>query len=139
MGARRRADELLAWLEGLIKSLMPKQKMEGDGGVMIGKVDGAVSQVTNHVTHHHFYGPLERSDTEADQGKKSSGIATNEQRQVLLMIRRLRNSEAVFAFMERTFGTRMVIDLEPRELARVRKYVEAIERRTASKSVGSGA
>ncbi len=133
MGERWRARELLAWLKGLMTSLMPKQKMEGDGGVMIGKVDGCVSQVTHNVsnvTHQHFYGPLQRQDADAAVETKSGGIATYEQRQVLLMIRRVRNSDAVFAFMERTFGTRMVIDLQPSQLARVRRYVETIQRRT---------
>ncbi len=133
MGERWRASELLAWLKGLMTSLMPKQKMDGDGGVMIGKVDGGVSQIThnvNNVTHQHFYGPLQRQDADVAAETKSGGIATYEQRQVLLMIRSLPKTDSVFAFMERTFGTKMVIDLQPRELARLRKYVETIQRRT---------
>ena len=110
---------------------MPKQKMNGDGGVMIGKVDGSVSQVTHNVsniTHQHFYGPLQGQDADAGAEAKSGGIATYEQRQVLSMIRSLRNSDAVFAFMQRTFGTKMVIDLDSRQLAQVRKYVETIKK-----------
>lgn len=56
-------------------------------------------------------------------------IATAEQREVLSLIRGLRNKESVFLFMEKHFGTRMVIDLQPRQLIRVKRYVEAINRR----------
>ncbi|GKT20032.1 hypothetical protein AVHY2522_24595 [Acidovorax sp. SUPP2522] len=46
------------------------------------------------------------------------------------MIRQLHDNKGVFLFMEKTFGTRMVIDLAPAQLLRVRRYVETIHRRT---------
>lgn len=61
---------------------------------------------------------------------QTGAIATPQQREVLSLIRGLRKTESVFLFMEKEFGTRMVIDLQPSQLIRVKRYVEAINRRT---------
>lgn len=41
----------------------------------------------------------------------------------------LPNKEAVFSWMQKSFGTRMVMDLKPSEVLRTRRYVETIHRR----------
>lgn len=41
----------------------------------------------------------------------------------------LSNNEAVFLWMEKSFGTRMVMDLKPSEVMRTRRYVETIKHR----------
>lgn len=110
--------QLLAWIAGLL----PKQKNEGDGGFQVGKISGPVTVVN---VFQQREGPAVTAEP------KAASLATAQQREVLTMIRRLRNSEAVFDFMERTFNTRMVIDLQPGQLLRVRRYVEAINRRNA--------
>lgn len=65
---------------------------------------------------------------------RPASVANPAQREVLNMIRRLRKAEPVFLFMEREFGTRMVIELQPTQLLRLKRYVEAIHRRTKGKS-----
>lgn len=107
--------QLWAWLA----RMLPKQQNEGAGAVQVGKVGGdVVSNVTIvNISHSQF------SNTQ------SGSIATVQQREVLGMIRGLRNNESVFMFMEKHFGTRMVIDLQPSQLVRVKRYVEAINRR----------
>lgn len=104
--------QLLAW----IAKLLPKQKVEGNGAIQVGKVGGNVTIV--HVTH-----------TPSSQASKPASLTTPEQREVLGLIRRLRNEEAVFVWMEKSFGTRRVINLQPYELLRTRRYVETIHSR----------
>jgi len=112
--------QLLAWMA----RLMPKMRNEGSGSVQVGKVGGNVTivNVTQHLSHTYL------------DPQMPVAIATQEQRDVLRMIRLLPNSEGVYKFMERSFQTRMVIDLEPVELLRVRKYVESIRRRMGARS-----
>ena len=104
--------QLLAWMA----RLLPKQKVQGNGAIQVGKVGGNVTIV--HVTH-----------APDSQAPKPASLTTPEQREVLAMIRRLRNKEAVFVWMEKSFGTRRVINLQPFELLRTRRYVETIHRR----------
>jgi len=68
------------------------------------------------------------SDSERPAEARPS-LTTAEQREVLAMIRALRKSDSVFAFMEKNFGTRMVMNLHGAELERVKAYVESINRR----------
>lgn len=104
--------QLLAW----IARLLPKQKVQGHGAIQVGKVGGNLTIF--HVTQ-----------APSSTRQESPTLANQEQRAVLGMIRRLRNSEAVFEWMQKSFGTRMVIDLDARQLLRVRRYVESIHRR----------
>ncbi|WCM88549.1 hypothetical protein [Acidovorax sp. NCPPB 3576] len=105
--------------------LLPRMKNEGAGAVQIGKVEGNVS--TNHFTIT-VIAPKPEPGPEAPAAPLS--LTSPEQREVLRLIRQLQDNKGVFLFMERTFGTRMVIDLEPAQLLRVRRYVETIHRRT---------
>lgn len=101
--------QLLAWLA----RLLPKQEARGHGAIQVGKVAGNVTIV--HVTQPAQVQP--------------AGLTTAEQREVLALIRGVPNKAAVFAWMEKTFGTRMVMDLKPSELLRTRRYVESIHKR----------
>lgn len=121
--------------------LQPQQKMQesGSGNVQAAKVDGdlhnnhstrsSVAQIAQGVHVGHVDGGVHVYQFHSQQ--QITTISNAEQRAVLAMIRRLRNGEAVFAFMARTFGTRMVIDLQPSQLLRVRRYVETINQRSA--------
>lgn len=116
--------QLLAW----IARWLPKQSNQGDGAVQIGKAGGNVT--TSHVTivnfnHHHNV----QSPPPQDEARKAPQ-ATPQQKEVLKMIRRLPNGHAVLNFMEREFGTRMVIQLNPAQLSRVRKYIEVVQSRS---------
>lgn len=50
----------------------------------------------------------------------------SEQSRVLALLGKLRNRTSVLEFMDRQFGTKMVIHLDERQLFRVRRYVETI-------------
>lgn len=110
--------ELQKHLLALVSKFLPAQKNEGAGAVQVGKVGG---DVTSNVTIVTVVGT---------PANTPGSLTTAEQREVLGLIRRVRNSETVFLFMERQFGTRMVIDLQPSQLLRVRRYAEAILNRT---------
>lgn len=104
--------QLLAWMA----RLLPKQKVEGNSAIQVGKVGGNVTIV--HITH-----------APDSQASKPASLTTPEQREVLGLIRRLRNKDAVFSWMHKSFGTRMVMDLKPSEVLRTKRYVETIHRR----------
>ncbi|CAN7556529.1 hypothetical protein LJR074_004008 [Acidovorax sp. LjRoot74] len=111
--------QLLAW----IAKLLPKQKVQGNGAIQVGKVSGNVTIV--HVTH-----------APDSQVSKAPSLTTPEQREVLGMIRKLKNREAVFSWMQKSFGTRMVMDLKPSEVLRARRYIETINRRMNKEKLG---
>lgn len=112
--------QFLAW----IASLLPTNKNKGDGGFQVGKISGPVTVVN-------VFGQLSPENSGPQPVDADPGIATPTQREVLRLLRGLspREREAVLLFMERTFQTRMVIDLRPAQQMRVRKYIEAIQRR----------
>lgn len=104
--------QLLAWLS----RLLPKQEVTGESNVQVGKVGGNFTVVN----HHHAPAP-------------QAGLTTPAQRELLTLIRRLPNAEAVFTFMHREFGSRMVMDLSPSQVLRVRRYVEVVQKKFDSK------
>ena len=108
--------ELPKQLRAWIAKLVPQQKNGGAGAVQVGSVGG---NVTSNVTIVNVLAP----PLEAPK------LASADQREVLALIRKLHNREAVFHWMQKSFGTRMVIDLKPSELLRTRRYVETIHRR----------
>ncbi len=113
--------QLLAWMA----RLLPKQTNEGAGAVQIGRASGDVhTTTTSNVTIINLQVSQERP----------THLATTEQREVLAMLRKLHQRDAVFVFRQRQFGTRMVIDLEPGQLLRVRRYVETIRSRTTRRN-----
>lgn len=127
--------ELPKWLGQLLARLLPKQKAHGDSAAQFGKVAGNVTIV--HLTQHVMPAPAPVPpvapkpeapvvEPAAPQPIRSAGVANEEQRQVLHLIRQLPNPTSVHEFMQREFGTHMVIHLQPRELHRVRRYVEKI-------------
>ena len=123
------------WLLNWMASLLPSQTSSGNGGIQIGQVNGNVTHVTNHVqappvhVTQVFYSAQVQTQQPA-----ANGVATEEQRELLALIRRApNNGETVFRFMEREFNTRMVIDLRPSELRRVQSYVATINKRLANR------
>jgi hypothetical protein len=99
--------------------LLPRQTVRGHSASQIGKVGGNVTIV--HLTQH-----LPGSAAQTVQPTRPAGIANDEQRHVLQLIRQLANSNSVLDFMQREFGTRVVVNLQPAQLYRVRRYVEVI-------------
>lgn len=97
----------------------------GKGNVQIGQNNGQVRVVTlkqeRNVTNIHYHKEAEPAPVE---------MMSAQQKEVFAMICRLPNSDSTYAFMERSFGTRMVMDLQPSQVLRVRRYVEAIKKTT---------
>ncbi len=112
-------------IQAIKEKLLPKLINRGSGGVQVGKVDGDVT-ATSYVTIVNLH--AEPTVSKHEETAPIS-LTTPEQREVLRMIRQLPVADSVFSFMKREFGTRMVIDLQPSQLLRVRRYIEAINRR----------
>ena len=158
--------QLLAWLA----KLLPKQKVQGDRAVQIGRVDGDLS--TDHSTHHHttrfaqsgcvgagavhtgpvqnvtqvhqhFYPPVETErvmppSSAAPPAPAPAPVPPATVRtattvaQVLALMDLLPDPVRfkVLDFMREEFGTAMVIELQPHQLYRTRRYVETIHQQT---------
>lgn len=133
---------LLDWLPPQSKpqQLLPRQEVVGDKAVQLGQVGGSVTIV--HLTLPPVpvpvttlppapvppaaAKPVARFVPSAVLPTRSAGVANEAQRQVLHLIRQVPYPAAVHEFMQREFGTHMVIHLQPPQLYRVRRYVEAI-------------
>lgn len=123
--------QLFTWLA----RLLPKQQNSGDGAVQVGRAGGNVKVV--HITQH-FYTSLARSGSERqadpqpiqvsrpDRRKGPRGSLSEQQHRILSLLDLVPDRIAVLEFMEREFGTRMVIELDQRQLYRLRRYVEVI-------------
>lgn len=112
--------QLLAW----IRQLLPKQKNTGSGAVQVGKAGGDVTVVnlTQHITQHLSHLHAGSGLSPAAPIRRQANPA---QREVLCLMMKLAEREgAVLDFMQREFGTRIVIDLNEAQLYRVRRYVE---------------
>jgi len=123
--------ELKKWLAKMISRMMPTQNSSGDGAIQIGKMGGGVTQV--QVTQH-IYVPRPAPQTNAppfrvshpDRRSAPRSAIKESQRQVLALLDQVPDRITVLDFMDREFGTRMVIDLTATQLYRVRRYVEVI-------------
>lgn len=128
--------ELPKWLGALLARLLPRQKAQGDSASQFGRVAGNVTIV--HLTQHLPAPTPEPMPPALEPARpvRAPGVANDEQRQVLQLIRRLPSSTAtaVHDFMQREFGTRVVVHLQPAQLYRVRRYVETIIKAEQSKA-----
>lgn len=123
--------QLLAWLS----RLLPKQEVTGKSNLQVGKVGGNVT-----VEHKHQHGAVQAGHIGGSvtvinhhHAPAQSGLTTPAQRELLALIRRSPSAEAVFNFMHREFGSRMVMDLSPSQVLRVRRYVEVVQKKFDSK------
>lgn len=125
------------WLQPLIARFLPRQDNSGNGVVQIGKM-GAGNVTIVHLTQHLPAAPVAPMPTApAAPPFRPAGVANAEQRQVLQLMRQLPHPGPVHEFMQREFGTHMVIHLQPKELHRVRCYVEKIIQSVAPGSPGA--
>ena len=112
--------QLLAW----IRRLLPSQKNTGNGAVQVGKAGGDVTVVnfTQHITQRL---PNFQAGSRLSPAASTRRKASPAQREVLNLMMKLDDREgAVLEFMQREFGTRIVIDLNDSQLFRVKRYVE---------------
>ncbi|UCU92676.1 hypothetical protein [Hydrogenophaga taeniospiralis] len=121
--------QLLAWLG----RLLPKQEVTGDSNIQAGRVGGNIKVTRNDrhsavqagridvtVINHHHHAP-----------GRTAPRATSEQRAVLQLMDGVQDRIAVLDFMEREFKTRMVIELSPKQVYRLKRYVEVVIQSTA--------
>lgn len=99
------------FLRELVRALWPKQHNKGEGTVQAGRIDGNVTVINNHHRHLPARAPVAFSPDHAA---------------VLDLMKKLENRIAVLEFMQREFGTKMVKELQPNELYRLRRYVEVV-------------
>ena len=100
------------FLRELVRALWPKQKnIRVSKGVQAGRIDGNVT-VVNH--HHQHLAPRAPVAFSPEHGA------------VLDLMKQLENRVSVLEFMQREFGTKMVKELQPSELFRLRRYVEVV-------------
>lgn len=96
----------------------------------IGTVHGQVaSTINNHTGDHGTYVTVVNIHVHAPgYGAPLHGNvrASSAHRRALALLDRVPDRIAVLDFMEREFGTRMVIELDTRQLYRLRRYVEVI-------------
>lgn len=123
---------------------MPQHASSGNGAVHMGDVSGSVNNVTQ--VHQHFYAaalPEQTPSSPSTPSKASApavasvapvaaaqSLVTVAQKEVLALMKPLPEHVRikVLDFMRREFKTGMVIELQPQEVYRVRKYVEVINR-----------
>ena len=119
--------QLLAW----IAKLLPKQKVQGDGAIQVGKVEGGMQ-----VVHQHFYPSPPEAQPGGRVGPERAQSATAAQRELLTLMKPLGKAARikVLDFMRREFSTAMVIELKPDQVYRVRRYVETINSRRREKA-----
>ena len=110
--------EIPKWFQRFVRRLLPIQKSSGHGAVQVGKVDG---QVTTVNLTQHIYAPVHRPVAVPAPAAVTAG-----HKDVLNLMRHLPNRIAVLDFMEREFGTRMVIELNTLQVKRLRRYVEVV-------------
>ena len=112
------------WLLAWVAKLLPKQTNTAPGSVQVGQAGGNVHIVnlTQHLTHHHA--PVYTGQPRPQAARPR--VATPEQREVLALLARAPDRNALLDFMRREFNTAMVIDLDGRQLFRMKRYLEAV-------------
>lgn len=104
-------NELQRLWRALLKHVLPTQKNTASGVVQVGHLTGNVT-VNNY--HH----------VPASGATRSK--ATPDQRKLLDLLKQAPDRVVILNFMEREFGTSLVINLEPAQVFRVRRYVETV-------------
>ena len=110
--------ELPRWIAAFIAKLLPKQKNSGNNSVQVGSAGGDVTVV--NVTQYVQTQPMRHWDSPPNDRLRE------QQRQVLRAMRALPDRRAVLRFMDREFGTGVVIELTPFQLLRLQRYVAKI-------------
>ncbi|OJV61472.1 MAG: hypothetical protein BGO35_06040 [Burkholderiales bacterium 64-34] len=111
--------QLLAW----IAKLLPKQKVQGDGAIQVGKVEGGMQ-----VVHQHFY-PATATHPPMKQPQPVGTMAADQHKQVVSQILKARGQltdrelAGFKRFMEREFKTQLVKAIPHSDLHRVQSYL----------------
>ena len=99
---------------------------DGSGNLQVGVAYGDVISNVCHLTHHsNHFTFIHPPGTRPDATRKPSSL---EQSAVLRRLDLLRDRVRVLDFMDRQFGTRMVIQLTPEQLYRLNRYLDVVLR-----------
>lgn len=99
----------------------------GSGNVQVGYAAGNVSSRVSHHTHSHAHVTVIHASAQAPANEPQSRKPTSaEHSAVLRRMDKLRDRVAVLGFMEREFGTRMVIHLKSEQLFRLNRYLDVV-------------
>ena len=103
----------------------------GSGNVQVGYAAGSVSSRVSHHTHTHSHAHVTviqqsvQAPANEPQARKPS---STEHSAILRRMDQLRDRVPVLEFMEREFGTRMVIHLKSEQLFRLNRYLDVVLR-----------
>ena len=113
--------EFKQWLTQMIAKLIPNHTSHGDDATHIGKVSGGLQIVRQQVHYHFARSPIRQANRSAPKPEVRAS-------EVLALLDRLPNAKryAMLDFMDRTFGTRLVIELDAAQLRRLKPYVAAV-------------
>lgn len=111
----------IQFFKELVRALLPRQTNKGSGSVQAGRVAGNVTVINNHHRHMPARAPVAFSPEHAA---------------VLDLMKQLENRISVLEFMQREFGTKMVKELQPSELFRLRRYVEVVIEKSSTRRSG---
>lgn len=99
--------------------------MDETAPIQIDTVNGQAA----HIIHNHgpvYFVCTPQTTTRTERRTKPRPSAKIDQSQVLALMDHLPDRIAVLDFMDREFCTRMVVELDPIQLYRLRRYVEVI-------------
>ena len=99
---------------------------DGAGNVQVGVAYGDVISNVSHLTHHsNYFNFIHPQSKQTEPTRKPS---SSEQSAVLRRLDQLRDRVSVLDFMDRQFGTRMVIHLTSEQLYRLNRYLDVVLR-----------
>lgn len=104
-------NELQRMWKALMKHVLPKLKNTASGVVQVGQVNG------NITVHNYHQAPVKVA---------TRSKATPDQKRLLDLLKQVPDRAVILNFMQREFGTSLVIKLEPPQVFRVRRYVETV-------------
>lgn len=108
---------------------VPNQSIDaGSGNLQVGIAHGDVVSHVNHHTQHISHITIIQASSGPPSPVDPIKPTSSEQSAVLRRMDQLRSRITVLNFMEREFGTRMVIHLRPDQLNRVHLYLDAVMR-----------
>lgn len=98
----------------------------GSGNLQVGVAYGdVVSNVCHHTHHTHHVTVIQNLVEQSDRAKMPS---SSEQSAVLRRLDRLHDRVRILNFMDRHFGTRMVIHLNSEQMYRLNRYLDVVLR-----------
>lgn len=109
----------------------------GSGNIQVGYAAGNVSSRVSHHTHTHSHAHvtvIQKSVQIPANEPRANKPSSTEHSAVLRRMDQLRDRVPVLDFMEREFGTRMVVHLKAEQLFRLNRYLDVVLRNPSAKT-----